>query len=447
MYCQQHDTLGGRTDLAAHAAYLASRLICVVGEIHIIECKKLSSLPLPLRLLQFVPESLPTFRADVQAMFGRYLPGQGIVCDMVGMAGSADIDQAAFASVRRPRFHASRLTREMAFLWLCVRTLFSVRKADCDLIQVRDMVSISLLGVIVARLKGIPFAYWMSFLMSEGRIERATEQIRAGAGLRSRLVLLKGRIEKALLYKFILPRSRHIFVQSDAMRVFLMERGIAAGKITAVPMGVDMAFQPDEVVRQRPADWSDVPLIAYLGTLDKARDIPRLIDTLCLVRHAQPQACLLLIGDSPNRVDTEQLRTYCAKLGLQEHVHITGWLPKTQAWSLLAAADVAVSYIPRGPLYDVSSPTKLLEYLALGVPCVGNDNPDQEAVLARSAAGWLSGSSVEALAAALTEVLADPAAAREKASRGPDFISSVRSYQILAEQLALVYRQFLPSMS
>lgn len=333
----------------------------------------------------------------------------------------------------------------MAFLWLCVRTLFSVRKVDCDLIQVRDMVSIGLLGVILARLKGIPFAYWMSFLMSEGRIERATEQLSAGAGLRSHLVLLKGRVEKALLYKFILPQSQHVFVQSDAMQVFLMERGIAAVKITAVPMGVDMAFQSDELVKQRPAEWSDVPLIAYLGTLDKARDIPRLIDTLRLVRYAQPQACLLLIGDSPNRDDTEQLREYCAGLGLQEHVRVTGWLPKAQAWALLAAADVAISYIPRGQLYDVSSPTKLLEYLALGVPCVGNDNPDQEAVLTRSAAGWLSGSSAEALAAALAEVLADLAAAREKASKGPDFIRSVRSYQILAEHLAHAYRQFLPS--
>jgi hypothetical protein len=73
-------------------------------------------------------------------------------------------------------------------------------------IQVRDMVSIGLLGLIIARCKGIPFAYWMSFLMCEDA-SRARALVAAHGGLRHRLVLFKGLLEERLLYRFILPHT------------------------------------------------------------------------------------------------------------------------------------------------------------------------------------------------------------------------------------------------
>ena len=38
-----------------------------------------------LKILQLVPESLPTFRPDVAVLFGKYLPRHGVSCDIVGM--------------------------------------------------------------------------------------------------------------------------------------------------------------------------------------------------------------------------------------------------------------------------------------------------------------------------------------------------------------------------
>ena len=137
------------------------------------------------------------------------------------------------------------------------------------------------------------------------------------------------------------------------------------------------------------------------------------------------------------------LLEYVRQVGLAEAVRITGWLPSAQAWQLLVAADAAVSYIPRGPLYDVSSPTKLLEYLALGMPAVGNDTPDQVHVLQSSGAGWLTASDPAALAQALNEILVDPAAARKRAATGPAFIEAQRSYRELAAMLAKRYHTLL----
>jgi glycosyltransferase involved in cell wall biosynthesis len=397
-----------------------------------------------LKILQFVPEALPTFRADVSVLFGKYLPRHQIRCEVVGMASAEAAAGQGFDAAHRPRYHRSRIRREWSYFWLSLRTLLAVKRVDYAAIQVRDMVPIGLLAMLVCRWKRIPFYYWVSYLMSEGRIERAQEQLRAGAGLRSRLVLWKGQLEQALLYKVLLPRVDHVFVQSEAMLTVFQEKGIPAQRMMAVPMGVDMELLgKSQLPRRRPEGWDDLPLIAYLGTLDKARQLERVVDALALVRATSPTACLLLIGNSPTPRDEVELLEYVRNAGLADAVHITGWLPSAQAWQLLVGADAAVSYIPRGPLYDVSSPTKLLEYLALGMPAVGNDSPDQAHVLQASGAGWLTGSDPGALAQALNEVLADPAAARRRAAAGPAYIDAQRSYRELAAMLARRYHALL----
>ncbi len=395
----------------------------------------------PLNLLQFVPEPLPTYRADVAVLFGKYLPRHGVQCHIVGMPGENEIDNRRFASVRRSHQAGGRWRQELSYLLLCLRTLFAASKQSCDLIQVRDMVSIGLLAMLVARLKGIPFVYWISYLMTEDRIARSRAAIKSGAGFRYRLVLLKGLIERIFLYRLVLPGARHIFVQSEAMKKPIATRDIRLDKLTAVPMGVDTeTLLPDSIVKQRLPGWEGIPLIAYLGTLDRLRRLHEVVDALAIVREQYPKAGLLFIGDSHTREDTEELLAYASRLGLRDAVHVTGWLPSSQAWALLAGADAAISYIPRNEILDVSSPTKLLEYLALGLPCVGNDNPDQAQVLSKSGAGWLTESSAGAMGEALSEILGDPEAARKRAASGPEYINATRSYRALASILAERYR-------
>lgn len=394
-----------------------------------------------INLLQLVPEQLPTYRADVTVLFGKYLPRYGVQCHIVGMPGVGEINDHGFASVRQARSDGGRWQKEISYLLLCLRTLAGASKHSYDLIQVRDMVSIGLLALLIARLKDIPFVYWISYLLTEGRIEGARTAIRANAGFRFRLVLLKGLIEREILYRMVLPGAKHIFVQSEAMKALMVRRGIPADKLTAVPMGVDTeTVLPDSIVKQRLPGWEGFPLIAYLGTLCRFRRLSEVVDAFAIVRASHSQVRLLFIGDSHTPKDTEELLNYINRLGLSDVVHVTGWLPTSQAWAFLVGADVAISYIPRNQTLDVSSPTKLLEYLALGLPSVGNDNPDQVQVLSDSGAGWLTASTPEALADALSEVLADPDAARKRGASGPTYIDEIRSYRVLAGSVAERYR-------
>lgn len=400
----------------------------------------MNHIPPLITLLQLVPEPLPTYRSDVAILFGKYLPRFGVQCHIVGKSSDSEINNQGFASVRRSYPAVDRKRREISYLWLCLKALWGAHKQSCDLIQVRDMVSIGLFALLIARMKGIPFVYWISFLMSEERINRARANIKVGTGFRYRLILLKGLLEKFLLYQIILPNAQHIFVQSEAMKNRFIAQGLSPEKLTAVPMGVDTEIlQLDNLVAHRLPGWEDIPLIAYLGTLDHMRRLHEVIDALVKVREQHPEARLLFIGDSLNSEDTEALLTYANRANLNNAVHITGWLPSNEAWALLLGADVAISFVPRSEIYDVSSPTKLLEYLALGMPCVANDIPDQAQVLLDSEAGWLTDSTCQGIAQALTEILDDPKAARIRADLGPMYIDAHRSYRVLAMKVAEQY--------
>ena len=408
------------------------------------ESEKLTSLH-PLHILQLVPEPLPSYRADVSTLFGKYLPRHQVYCDIVGKPGQPGATPGGFNSLCVPTRHARRWRQELAFLMLCLRKVWRARAGQCDVIQVRDMVSIGLLSMLLARAKGMPFTYWVSFLMCDGRIERSRAELKRRPGsLHYRLALYKGLVEKVLFYKVVLAHADHVFVQSEAMKRLMIERGIAADKLTAVPMGVDMETLSAMELAPRPlTNQVTAPVIAYLGTLDRSRKIEELLDALAIVRQQHPAVRLLLIGSSPTPSDVELLKAHAQGLGVEDAVDMTGWLDSAEALPLLLGADVAVSYVPRGALFDVSSPTKLLEYLALGMPAVGNDSPDQTRVLGESGAGWLSASTAVALAAALCEVLGDRDAAQARAAAGPAYIARNRSYRVLSAALAQRYHSLV----
>jgi glycosyltransferase involved in cell wall biosynthesis len=137
------------------------------------------------------------------------------------------------------------------------------------------------------------------------------------------------------------------------------------------------------------------------------------------------------------------MRREIAARGLGQHVLLTGWLPQRAALGYAVRAEAGLSPIPRGPLFDVSSPTKLVEYLALGIPSVANDIPDQQLVIAQSGAGLCVPMEARAFAAAVLQILNNPEQARQFAQRGPGYVKTHRTYDILGRNVALTYKKIL----
>jgi glycosyltransferase involved in cell wall biosynthesis len=400
-----------------------------------------------IRLLFATIERCPTFRPDVATLFGKFLPRFGVISDLVAerapdAAGEVSWGggEALLVSSRgsRPRRYVENLAHYAL-------TLLRANRAKYQAIQVRDMPSVALLGLLAARLKRLPFYYWMSFPAPEGQIYLARERGLSAGLIRFLFPLLwRGWMHLFLLYRIVLPRADHVFVQSDRMREDLVGKGIARQKLTPVVMGVDLEVSVPEAIA--PADDARLKgkrVLIYLGTLARGRRIEVLFDMLKILRQQFPDALLVLVGEADDEADEKRLRKLADDAGVAEATVWTGWLPPQEAWRYVRAAQVGLAPVPRGSMLDCGSPTKVLEYLALGVPVVANDNPDQERVLREGGGGLCVPLTAHDFAQAVSRLLADEPLRRAMAASGQSYVRASRGYQTLAKLVAAKYAELL----
>jgi glycosyltransferase involved in cell wall biosynthesis len=183
--------------------------------------------------------------------------------------------------------------------------------------------------------------------------------------------------------------------------------------------------------------------VLYLGRIARSRRSDFLLDVAERLREHDPDVLLVIAGDAPSDDEMAWMRRDIARRGLDGHVLLTGWLPQRTALGYAVRAEVGLSPIPRGTLFDVSSPTKLVEYLALGIPSVANDIPDQKLVIDESGAGLCVPMEAGPFADAVLQLLNDPALAAEFALRGPPYVTSHRTYDILGNNVAKIYKNLL----
>lgn len=398
----------------------------------------------PMRLLYCTAEQWPTFRPDVLALFGKYLPRLGIASDLVTEQdiGTPDADVPPWGGGRAVlcRVPRHRAGQYVVKFWHNLSTLVAFDRTRYDAIQVRDMSVTALAGLAIARLRGVPFFYWLSFPHSEDQVARARKR-GPGAGMRYWFPLIQGLFGQWVLYRLVLPRADHVFVQSIQMQHDVAARRIPWERMTAVPMGVDIEAAATGVVAPATdARLQNRRVLVYLGTLDPLRQIEVLFAMLVQVRQHVPNALLVLVGDTSDAGHRNWLQSEAQRLGVANCVIFTGWLPSIQAWAYVRAAEIGLSPFPRSFLLDSASPTKAIEYLALGLPVVANDNPDQAEVIGESGAGRCVPLEPESFAQAVIELLQDASLRREMGKRGRTYVLGRRSYGHIAARVAERYR-------
>lgn len=400
-----------------------------------------------MRLLFLTAETCPTFRADVNVLFGKYLPRHGIQSDIVAgkTPGAEALVHWGGGDVYLCDVSGGQAKKHIKTLWHGVRQLLRASRSRYQAIQVRDMPVLASIGLLIARLKGMPFFYWMSFPIPESQIGLARARGLSAGLMKFLFPWLRGRIGRFLLYRVVLPGADHVFVQSDRMKEDMAAQGIGPAKMTPVPMGVDLA--DIDFGGLAPADdprLMDKRVLVYLGTQDRPRRVEVLFDMLALIKKEVPNVVLVLVGDTEGAVHRNWLRQQAVTAGVADDVLWTGWLPMKEGWRYIAAAEVGLSPFPRGFLLDSASPTKVPEYLAWGIPVVCNDNPDQEQVIARSGAGYCVPYTPNDFADSVLAILqADKRSLDVMQRGGMNFVAAYRDYQMLGKELAGRYKALL----
>ena len=405
-----------------------------------------------LDILFVTSDLFPPFRPAAKAVFAEGLAAWGHRIDWLIQAAeptSTTGEQpfkggtAYVAATNLGSGRLASLRRHLADLRNDFRVFGLLKRRRYSLVQIKDKYFGALLALIAARLYGVPAFYWLAYPHGEAALYAARNGV-ARFGL---LYRLRGALQRFLLYRIIMPACRHVFVQSEQMRRDVAREGIPFDRMTAVPSSLNLrdldgAFDTESAADGSPTEDGS-PTVVYLGTLLRERQLDFLVRAHALVVAAIPQARLTFVGGGWMPDDEALLRREAQRLGVIDSVTITGWLPMADAWLEVRRAALCVSpYLPV-PILKSTSPTKLIEYMALGKPVVANDHPEQADVLEQSGAGIVCGWDEREFAAAIVELLRDPARRASMGAAGRRYVAEHRTHWAMVELVAGRYRQHL----
>ena len=184
-------------------------------------------------------------------------------------------------------------------------------------------------------------------------------------GLLNNSLLIRG---SRWLEKLLYARATHLLVNSPAYVEYLIKKGVPAEKITLLPNGVDPAmFDPasdGDGIRKK-LKLEDKFVVVYAGAIGLANDLDLLLEAAEELK-TEPSICFLIVGDGKERKRLE------AEAGSRrlENLLFAGAQPKREMRRFLASADACVAVLQNIPMFRMTYPNKVFDYMAAGRPVV-----------------------------------------------------------------------------
>jgi glycosyltransferase involved in cell wall biosynthesis len=239
----------------------------------------------------------------------------------------------------------------------------------------------------------------------------------------------------------VMRRCNRVVVMSEFMKQRVQAvHGIAGERVHVISGAVDTTqFVPagDRASVRRQLGWpADRTVLVTVRNLVPRMGLEHFIRAVAMVKAARPDVLALIGGEGPLRADLERL---VRKLGLTDHVRLTGFIPEGDLPKCYQAADLVVM-----PTYELEGfGLVTVEALACGTPVLGTPVGATPEILSRVDSCLLTaGTQPEAIADSLRMLLdrfrADPGEREKLAARGLALVQNRFTWERHCTQLAAV---------
>ena len=224
--------------------------------------------------------------------------------------------------------------------------------------------------------------------------------------------------------------AAHVVTISEAMRAAIVDRGIAAERISVIPNAVGDEFlapAPSTGAElRRSLGVGDGTVIGYVSNLSRREGHDVLLAAVARLVTAGRNVRCLIVGAGPRREGLEKL---ARKFGIADRAIFTGEVDHQAIRGYYEAIDVFV--VPRVADYaaDYVTPLKPFEALALHRPLIMSDRPVAREIVGGEERGLLFRTGDDAhLAATIEATLAAPEATATRADAGRRWIETERTW-------------------
>jgi glycosyltransferase involved in cell wall biosynthesis len=214
------------------------------------------------------------------------------------------------------------------------------------------------------------------------------------------------------------------------MKDILSSRGIDENKIHVL-----MNLPDERIFSPRPSSApkaADAPFVmVYHGTLARRLGLDVAIEALARVRPTIPRVELRIIGAGEERDRLIQLsRTF----GLEDAVTFSdGYVPLERIPALIGDADLGLIPLRISSGTDVMLPTKLLEYVSVGIPCIVPRTATITRYFDADMVEFFEAENVDSLAGAMLRLFQDPARCARLSHEATERFGKLYSWRVHKE--------------
>ncbi|HAV14975.1 MAG TPA: hypothetical protein DCX25_01475 [Candidatus Pacebacteria bacterium] len=230
---------------------------------------------------------------------------------------------------------------------------------------------------------------------------------------------------KAYLFvaEMAMRRAKAVFVPTQFVKK-VVARYVDAQRITVTPEGVADAYVHAPLVKESPFPY---PYVLYVGSLYPHKNVPVIVRALASLPNMQ------FVVISGRSVFQESFFTLVKKMGVENRVHMLGYVPDTDAARIMQSA-VALIQPSKSEGFGLSG----VEAMAAGTPVIASDIDVFHEVY-KDAAAYFNPDDASALAKQVRGLLVP--AWRKTAIRRGKTIAKTYSWKTMADQTLSAYQK------
>ncbi|MDP3974686.1 MAG: glycosyltransferase family 4 protein [Candidatus Jorgensenbacteria bacterium] len=254
--------------------------------------------------------------------------------------------------------------------------------------------------------------------------------------------LAVGVLKKNLFYRvleacerYVYRRARVVTVNAEGIGKRLHEgRGVPKEKIKFFPNGADMELfdgTADTSEIDKMYGTKDKFVVFFAGILGRAQDPQVIVEAANLIRD-ENNIAFVLVGSGALKGECEA-RTEELKL---TNTFFVGERPREDMPKYFARANVGLNTLFPDPLFSDVISSKVFDYMAAGVPVIGNHEGEGARIITRAGCGLVAeGGSARSLADRILELFRDKTYAKKMGSKGKAYAAAHYDKRVIAQEL------------
>lgn len=278
-------------------------------------------------------------------------------------------DLKVYRSFRIKDTKTSSLRRLANYLSFMISSIFSgllVRKPDI-IYATSPQLFQGVTGYVLSRLHRAKFVFeirdlWVDFAELLGQFNN------------KKLLNLARRLEK-----FLYNKADLIVVVTKGYKTRLIEQGVPENKIIVIPNGVDPSsikpFKKDHKIKKE-YGIEDKFLVLYTGNIGAAQGLHSILSAAEQLKN-DPTVFFMFIGEGVEKAALKQQ----ASASQLNNVLFLDSKKKDELTAFYNAADIGIVSLKRHPLFEITIPSKVFDYMAVSLPVlIGVDGEAREIV-------------------------------------------------------------------